>query len=89
MKKVTLLLDPTEDDAVKTENGPKVPNVWVSRLWAFHLKISSVFFFYRGEDVECVLVGLKMNPMTFGHRERKMHFFVLWSLKRGNNLVQT
>ena len=47
------------------------------------------FFFYRGEDVECVLVGLKMNPMTFGHRERKMHFFVLWSLKRGNNLVQT
>jgi len=39
--------------------------------------------------VECVLVGLKMNPMTFGHRERKMHFFVLWSLKRGNNLVQT
>lgn len=26
------------------------------------------FFFYKGEDVECVLVGLKMNPMTFGHR---------------------
>ena len=81
MKKVTLLLDPTEDDAVKTENGPKVPNVWVSRLWAFHLKISSVFFFYRGEGVECVLVGLKMSPMTFGHRLRKKDAFLSLEFK--------
>ena len=39
------------------------------------------FFFYRGEDVECVLVGLKMSPMTFGHRLRKKDAFLSLEFK--------
>lgn len=36
----------------------------------------------------CLLVGMEVNPTAFGYTERKMHYFFLWSLKRGNNLVQ-